>query len=120
MNYHSPLLSREQREKRRLKAARLFKQGVPHSEIARRLKVTPAAVTQWRKRYRQGGKSSLQSKGNSGFTSKLTPTKRERFRKAVMKGPLAHGYQTNLWTLSRLSADIPSDMRMNLASQSDR
>lgn len=104
MNHRVSSFSRQEREKRRLKAARLFKQRVPHAEIARRLRVSPGAVTQWRTQYRHGGAASLHSKGHPGFASKLTPKKRERFRSAVLKGPLAHGYETNLWTLSRLAA----------------
>lgn len=104
MKHHSSSLSREQREKRRLKAARLFKKGIPHTQIAHRLGVSPAAVTQWRKEYRHGGVKALKSKGHPGFASQLTPKKRLLFKKAVLKGPLAHGYETNLWTLSRLAA----------------
>lgn len=105
MKYHSSSLSREKREERRLKAAALFKKGVPHTEIARILRVSPGAVTQWRKAYSRGGAKALKSKGHPGFASELTPKKRERFREAVLKGPLSYGYETNLWTLSRL-ADV--------------
>ena len=104
MKHHTPSLSREQREKRRSKAAMLFTKGIAHAEIARRLGVTPAAVTQWRKSYAHGGKKALASKGHSGFPSKVTPEKRSRFKAEILKGPLAHGYPTNLWTLPRLAA----------------
>ena len=104
MKHHIPSLSRDEREKRRLKAAELFKKGVAHMEIASRLHVSPAAVTQWRKAYGHGGKKALASKGHPGFASRLTEKKRQRFKQAILKGPLSHGYSTNLWTLPRLAA----------------
>ncbi|MBI5077577.1 helix-turn-helix domain-containing protein, partial [Candidatus Falkowbacteria bacterium] len=46
-NKHMASLSREQREKARFKAAKLFEKNVSQAEIARRFKVTPAAVNYW-------------------------------------------------------------------------
>lgn len=115
MKYHTPSLSREQREKRRSKAAALFKKGVSHAEISRRLEVTPAAVTQWRNAYAHGGKKALASKGHSGFPSKVTPEKRARFKAEILKGPLAHGYSTNLWTLPRLASVLAKITRVRFS-----
>lgn len=112
MKHHTPSLSREEREKRRAKAATLFKKGVSHADISRRLGVTPAAVTQWRNRYAHGGKRALASKGHSGFPSRATPEKRARFKADILKGPLAHGYPTNLWTLPRLAAVLAKITRV--------
>lgn len=115
MKRHIPSLSREERERRRVQAATLFKKGVSHAEIARRLAVTPAAVTQWRNAYSHGGRKALASKGPSGFPSKVTPEKRIRFKAAILKGPLASGYPTNLWTLPRLSAVLAKIVRVRFS-----
>lgn len=104
MKHHSSSVSREEREKRRLKAAKLFKKGVTQAEVARKLRVSTAAVAYWHTAYEEGGVAALRSKGHTGFSSRLTPEKRLLFKKAILKGPLAHGYETNLWTLPRLSA----------------
>jgi transposase len=112
MKHHTPSLSREEREKRRSKAAALFKKGISHAEISRRLGVTPAAVTQWRSAYAHGGKKALTSKGHPGFSSKVTTEKRARFKAEILKGPLAHGYPTNLWTLSRLATVLAKIVRV--------
>lgn len=104
MKHHHASLSREEREKRRLKAAKLFKKGISQAEIARRFGVSTAATAHWYAAYRRAGEAGLRSKGHTGFASRLTPKKRLLFKKAILKGPLAHGYETNLWTLPRLSA----------------
>lgn len=103
-NKHTSLLSRKKREAVRLKAAKLFKKNLPQAEIARKLKVTPAAVNYWHKAWKKGGKKALKSKGQPGFPSKLIPKDRTAFKEAILKGPLVYGYETNFWTLSRLSA----------------
>lgn len=103
-NKHISSLSRETREKVRLKAGKLFKQGATQAEIARKFQVTTAAVNYWHKAWKRQGMKGLHSKGHPGFASKLTKKKRLLFKQAVLKGPLSYGYQTNLWTLPRLAA----------------
>jgi transposase len=115
MKYHTSSLSRDDRERRRAKAAVLFKKGVSHAEISRHLSVTPAAVTQWRRAYAHGGRKALLSKGPSGFPSKITPEKRARFKREILKGPLSHGYPTNLWTLPRLGALLTKIVRVKFS-----
>jgi transposase len=97
-------LSREERERARFKAAKLFKKGVSQAEIARKLKATPAAVHYWHTAWKKRGKEGLRSKGHPGFASSLTKQDRIKFKRAVLKGPLAYGYETDFWTLPRLSA----------------
>jgi len=101
---HISSLSRKEREKVRVKAGKLFQKGVPQAEVARRLKATPAAVNYWYKDWKGGGVNGLKSKGHPGFPSKLTDDKRMVFKRAILKGPEEYGFETNLWTLSRLAA----------------
>lgn len=101
---HTYSLSRKKREKIRLKAAKLFKEGQSQADIARKFKVTPAAVSYWHEAWKEQGIKGLESKGHPGFESTLTEENKILFKKAIIKGPEAYGYQTNLWTLSRLSA----------------
>ncbi len=103
-NKHITSLSREQREKVRLKAGKLFTKSVSQAEIARKFKVTPAAVNYWRIDWEKHGKEGLKSKGHPGFKSRLTDDKRLVFKRAILKGPLEYGFETNFWTLSRLAS----------------
>ena len=98
-----PHISSVSREKIRLQAARLFRKRVPQAEIARKLCVTRTAVHYWHRAWKKKGMKGLRSKGHPGFPSKLTDEKRNAFKKAILRGPQAYGFETNLWTLRRLS-----------------
>lgn len=87
-----------------MKAGKLFQNGVSQAEVARRLKATPAAVSYWHAAWKKKGIEGLKSRGHSGFASKLTKEKRMLFKHAILRGPLEYGYETNLWTVPKLSA----------------
>lgn len=100
---HISSLSREQREKIRFRAGKLFEKGISQSDIAKKFRVTPAAVSYWHQAWKRQGKAGLKSKGKPGFPSRLTLEKRKIFRAAILKGPQKYAFETNLWTLSRLA-----------------
>lgn len=99
---HTPSESREAREKRRFKAATLFKKGIHQAEVARRFDVTPAAVHGWYHVWEKQGIKGLRSKGHPGFPSRLTEQDRKKCRAAILKGARYFGYDTDLWTLERI------------------
>ena len=99
---HLPLESREAKEKRRFKAAKLFKKGIHQAEVARRLGVTPAAVHGWFHTWKTQGIKGLRSQGPPGFPSRLTEQDRRKCRAAILKGARKFGYDTDLWTLARI------------------
>lgn len=103
---HKPIasLSHKERGKVRRRAGTLFKKGASQAEVARELNATPAAVHYWHKAWKRKGMKGLASQGHTGFASKLTKEKRMRFKRAVLRGPQEYGFETNLWTLSRLAA----------------
>lgn len=97
-------MSRKDKERIRLKAGKMFDKGRAQANVARKFKVTTAAANFWHKAWKKKGLAGLKSKGHSGFDSKLTKEKRQVFKKAILKGPRSFGYETDLWTLSRLAA----------------
>lgn len=99
-------LSRKDKEKRRLKAIDLLKKGRTQYFIANKLGVSYEAVSQWVKAYKKKGKKGLLSKGKSGPKGRLSQAKKQKIRQAILKGPKAMGYPTDLWTLERLAALI--------------
>jgi len=95
--------NRRTRERVRKRAGRLFANAISQADIARTLGVTPAAVSQWHAAWKDNRETGLASKGHPGFPSRLTDEKKKLFKRAILQGPLSHGYETNLWTLTRLS-----------------
>ncbi|WP_446750717.1 helix-turn-helix domain-containing protein [Streptomyces sp. WZ-12] len=52
-------------ERRRMRAADLFEQGIRQSGVAGMLGVTPQAVSLWRRVWAEGGREALLSKGRA-------------------------------------------------------
>jgi transposase len=93
-------------ELRRRKAARLFDQGISAADVARRLGVARQVGYRWMNVWRKGGADALASKGRAGPKPRLLPRQTGQLIKALLKGPGAHGYKTQLWTLPRVAALI--------------
>ena len=102
--YHTSSSSRKRLEQRRMKAGKLFQKGCVQAEVARTLRVTPAAVNQWHIVWRMEGLSGLKSKGHPGIRTALTREKAQKVKRAILKGPRSFGYATDLWTLERIKA----------------
>ena len=97
-------LSRHEREARRKEAGKMFQKGKTQAEVAKKFGVSRAAACKWHAAWDKDGMAGLDSKGPPGFASALDLKNRQRFKKAILKGPLSHGYETDLWTLARLAA----------------
>ncbi|PIR71436.1 MAG: transposase [Candidatus Nealsonbacteria bacterium CG_4_10_14_0_2_um_filter_37_10] len=105
--YHQGKRDRKKLEKRRLKVAKLFEKGeINKSEIGRRYGVSPEAVRKWYEIWKKKGIDGLKSKGNPGPDPRLTEAKKDKVQQALLKGPQALGYTTNIWTLKRISQVI--------------
>jgi len=84
----------------------LLDQGRSQAQVARKLGVTPAAVSQWIKARRQHGDPALKAKPHTGRTPKLTDRQITQLTKLLLRGPGKHGYATELWTLRRVAQVI--------------
>jgi transposase len=93
-------------EKRRKRAGELFNKGYSAPDVARRYGVARQVVYRWKDAWEAGGKKALASKGPAGRKSKLTGEQTRRITKALLAGPSAQGYKTDLWTLPRVAALI--------------
>ena len=93
-------------EQRRRKAARLFAKGKSQAEVARELEVSRQSVSRWYADWRAGGAGGLAAAGRAGRMPKLTADQFEVIERELEKGPRAHGYPTELWTLARVAEVI--------------
>lgn len=98
--------SRTEAQRRRMRAMTLLDQGWLQAEVARKLGVTPAAVSQWVKARDEGGEEALRAKPHPGRTPKLNERQLQWLEKLLQRGPRTHGYSTELWTLKRVAEVI--------------
>jgi transposase len=95
--------SAEQLQARRLQAIALLEEGHSQVEIAQKLGVSSAAVSQWKKAHAQGGADALLAQVHPGPTPKLSTKQCQRLLGCLQQGPHRHGWPTNLWTLPRIA-----------------
>lgn len=98
--------ARAGRERVRLEAVGLFEQGVAPVEVAKRLRVSSKSAYQWRRRWRGGGTAALAAKGPGGARCRLSGRQLDRLRTELGRGPAAHGWPDQRWTLSRVATLI--------------
>lgn len=90
-------------EDRRRRALVLLDDGLSLNEVGRRIGCNPSSVMSWRDARRQRGIGALQVRFSPGRTLKLAASRRKRLVPLLLKGPVAQGYRTNLWTTARIA-----------------
>src|SRR6266536_4356569 len=90
-------------ENRRLKAAGLLRAGVSQSEVARRVGVHRQSVSRWDKELQASGIKGLKKAGRAGRKPLLSAADLRRLQAKLKQGPTARGYETELWTTSRVA-----------------
>ena len=91
---------------RRRRALALLKSGLSLNEVARRIQCVASSVMRWRNAWRRRGADALQAGSSPGRPLKLKATQQRRLLRLLLKGPLAHGYNTNVWTTARIAEVI--------------
>jgi len=83
-----------------------MQQGYGDAAIARMLKTTATSVWRWRKAYQRGGPKALAARPAPGRPARLTRRQRRSLANRLVKGPMAHGFATDLWTCPRIARMI--------------
>ncbi len=96
-------------EDRRKRALALLDAGYSLNEVGRRIGCYASSVMRWRDARRRGGSGALRVRFSPGRPWKLDPAQRKRLVRLLVKGPLAHGYRTNLWTTARIAALVEQE-----------
>ena len=92
-----------QLKERRLKAVALFEKGERQAVVARRLRVSKQAVSQWWNAWRIGDTRRLNGALRTGRMPRLGKPELALVERELIRGAAAHGYQTDLWTLPRVA-----------------
>ncbi len=98
--------SPEELERRRRRAVDLLKAGALITDVARRLGCSHSSVILWRDAVRRGGPTALTAKPAPGRPPKLTARQRARLPRLLLRGAAAWGFETDLWTTSRIARVI--------------
>jgi transposase len=97
---------RAERQARRERAAELFAQGRTQAEVARELDVSRQSASRWHARWQADGTAALGTRGPTGRRPKVPDSALEPIEQALLKGALAHGFPTDVWTLERIALVI--------------
>jgi len=104
--------SPEELERRRYRAIQLLEDGYDAGEVARRVGVDRRSVRRWKAARREGGDQALKARAVSGRPPKLTAIQKVNLEAALLAGPEAAGFATDLWTCPRVRELIRKRFRV--------
>ncbi|MFD3873978.1 winged helix-turn-helix domain-containing protein [Streptomyces sp. NPDC058623] len=102
------------REGIRLQAGMRFTAGEKTVVIAKDLRVSVRSVERWRRAWREGGMEGLRSTGPANSPT-VTDTQFAVLEEELCKGPSAHGFEDERWTLVRVQTVIRRRLRLTLS-----
>ena len=109
---------RAERQARRERAAELFAQGRSQAEVARELDVSRQSASRWHAGWQADGTGALRSRGPTGRRPKVPDAALEPIQQALLKGALAHGFATDVWTLDRIAVVVQGLTGVQLSNPS--
>lgn len=98
-----PTGSPEELERRRMRALALLKEGLAPVEVAQRVGVDRRSVRRWKAAVREYGQAGVRARAAPGRPSRLKVWHKRRLEALLLKGPLATGFDTDLWTCPRVA-----------------
>jgi transposase len=90
----------------RMQAGALFAAGHSQALVARQLGVARQNVSRWHTCWREGGQEALRSAGPTGSTPRVSDAQLHIIDQALRQGARAHGFDTDHWTLARMTTVI--------------
>ena len=108
-----PKLSRQELERRRISAAKDLQKGITQSDVARKYDVNPSSVCRWNKALKKKGLNGVKRRKAPGAKSKLSNEQQHKLREIILKGAVAYGYKTDLWTLRRVAEVIQKEFKIS-------
>lgn len=91
-----------------------FAAGEKTVVIARELRVSVRSVERWRRAWREGGMEALRSTGPANSPT-VTDAQFAVLEAELGKGPSAHGFEDERWTLVRVQTLIRRRLRVSLS-----
>ncbi|CAM5423656.1 Transposase OS=Streptomyces lavendulae subsp. lavendulae OX=58340 GN=SLAV_00820 PE=4 SV=1 [Streptomyces lavendulae subsp. lavendulae] len=88
-----------------MEAVAMFAAGRGSGEVAKELGVSVRSVQRWRQAWRAAGRDGVRSRGPAS-RPKLSETLFAVLEEELAKGPVAHGWPDQRWTLARIKTLI--------------
>jgi transposase len=104
--------SAELLEDRRRRALKLFDEGRSLNGVARAIGCAPSSVMRWRDKRRRGGEKGLKVGTSPGRPQKLSAASCRLLLRVLLRGAMASGYSTQLWTTARIAEVIRKKCRV--------
>ena len=101
----------EIREWKRKQGFEMLKKGMKKSVISKKLEVNRKTVYNWSVKLEQSG--DWHDRKQRASKGKLTEDQKEKLKKIIDSGPSSYGYDTDLWTLKRISEVISGEFNVD-------
>lgn len=88
---------------RRRRGLALLDSGCSLNEVGRQIGCGASSVMRWRDARSRQGERAFEVRFSPGRPLKLAIAQRKRLVRILLKGPMAQGYRTNLWTTARIA-----------------
>ncbi len=111
-------MTKQQLEVRRRTAVALVEKGeMSYREAAAAVGAVPSSVSDWVNAYRAEGEGALGAKPERGRnrTSRLGEEDRTRLAELIKQGARSHGFDSDLWTLSRIQKLVADKFGVNFS-----
>jgi transposase len=97
---------------------RLLEAGHSYRSVAEEVEASLSSIVRWQQSYQQEGTKGLRPRASPGRPALLSAKQKEKVVQILVRGPLAAGYQTDLWTLRRIREVIAREfgIRYSLAN----
>jgi transposase len=90
---------------RRMRAVELFEAGRRQADVVAELGVSAQTASRWHRAWQDGGRDALAGAARLGRTPRLSDEQLAEVETALLDGPKANGFSTDMWTLARV-ADV--------------
>jgi transposase len=107
-----PKGSAEVLAERRRRALTLVDKGLSLNEVARRMGCEASSVMRWRDRRVERDMAVILVGAAPGRPPMVAVPHNTRLVKLLLKGPMAHGHRTDLWTCDRVARLIRREFRV--------
>ena len=89
-----------------MRAVEMFEAGARQVDVVTGLEVSAQTASRWYHRWHSGGRDALVGAQRLGRTPRLSDEQLVEVQAALLAGPKANGFATDMWTLARVGQVI--------------